>query len=59
MQPNKEVSVEKSFKVDEEDSAKPKLTEPRKVTYSPIALNLQRVNSTAGLTLAAALCACR
>uniref|UniRef100_A0A8D2ZG56 Osteoclast-stimulating factor 1 n=1 Tax=Scophthalmus maximus TaxID=52904 RepID=A0A8D2ZG56_SCOMX len=28
--PNKEVSVEKSFKVDEEDAAKPKLTETRK-----------------------------
>ncbi|XP_073349135.1 CD2-associated protein [Pagrus major] len=28
--PNKEVNVEKSFKVDEEDSAKPKLTETRK-----------------------------
>ncbi|XP_068198511.1 CD2-associated protein isoform X4 [Antennarius striatus] len=28
--PNKEVSVEKSFKIDEEDSAKPKLTETRK-----------------------------
>lgn len=32
LQPNKEVSVEKSFKIDEEDSAKPKLTETRKVT---------------------------
>ncbi|XP_028461082.1 CD2-associated protein [Perca flavescens] len=28
--PNKEVNVEKSFKVDEEDAAKPKLTETRK-----------------------------
>ncbi|XP_035860833.1 CD2-associated protein isoform X2 [Sander lucioperca] len=28
--PNKEVNVEKSFKVDEEDAAKPKLTEARK-----------------------------
>ncbi|XP_070781842.1 CD2-associated protein [Enoplosus armatus] len=28
--PNKEVSVEKSFKIDEEDAAKPKLTETRK-----------------------------
>ncbi|KAG7509344.1 CD2-associated protein isoform X1 [Solea senegalensis] len=28
--PNKEVSVEKSFKVDEEDAAKPKLTDSRK-----------------------------
>ncbi|CAJ1077614.1 CD2-associated protein isoform X2 [Xyrichtys novacula] len=28
--PNKEVNVEKSFRSDEEDSAKPKLTEPRK-----------------------------
>ncbi|XP_041661846.1 CD2-associated protein [Cheilinus undulatus] len=28
--PNKEVSVEKSFKTDEEDAAKPKLTETRK-----------------------------
>lgn len=34
MQPNKEVSVEKSFKVDEEDGkdAKPKLTDTRRVT---------------------------
>lgn len=32
LQPNKEVSVEKSFKIDEEDAAKPKLTETRKVT---------------------------
>lgn len=30
LQPNKEVSVEKTFKTDEED-AKPKLTETRKV----------------------------
>lgn len=30
LQPNKEVSVEKTFKIDEED-AKPKLTETRKV----------------------------
>uniref|UniRef100_A0A8C4GUI1 Osteoclast-stimulating factor 1 n=1 Tax=Dicentrarchus labrax TaxID=13489 RepID=A0A8C4GUI1_DICLA len=28
--PNKEVNVEKSFKIDEEDAAKPKLTETRK-----------------------------
>lgn len=31
VQPNKEVSVEKSFKIDEEDGAKPKLTETKKV----------------------------
>lgn len=30
-QPSKEVSVEKSFKVEEEEAAKPKLTETRKV----------------------------
>ncbi|XP_069559167.1 CD2-associated protein isoform X1 [Brachyistius frenatus] len=36
--PNKEVSIEKSFKIDEEDAAKPKLTETRKpstITLSP------------------------
>lgn len=32
LQPNKEVSVEKSIKTDEEDGAKPKLSETRKVT---------------------------
>lgn len=36
LQPNKEVCVEKSFKSDEEDRAKPKLTETRKVTWSTI-----------------------
>ncbi|XP_070705400.1 CD2-associated protein isoform X2 [Pempheris klunzingeri] len=34
--PNKEVSVEKSFKIDEEDSAKPKLTETRKPSTNTI-----------------------
>lgn len=34
LQPNKEVIVEKSFTIDEEDAAKPKLTETRKVTPS-------------------------
>ncbi|XP_068609718.1 CD2-associated protein [Brachionichthys hirsutus] len=33
--PNKELSVEMSFKVDEEDSAKPKLTEARKPSTNP------------------------
>lgn len=33
VQPNKEVSVEKSFKIDEEDGAKPKLTETKKVNH--------------------------
>lgn len=33
LQPNKEVSVEKSFRLSEEDSAKPKLSETRKVNY--------------------------
>lgn len=32
LQPNKEVNVEKSFRMDEEDAAKPKLTETRKVS---------------------------
>lgn len=30
-QPSKDVSVEKSFKIEEEEAAKPKLTETRKV----------------------------
>nr|XP_046228586.1 CD2-associated protein isoform X2 [Scatophagus argus] len=39
--PSKEVSVEKSFKIDEEDAAKPKLTETRKpsantLSHSPL-----------------------
>ncbi|GAA6218610.1 CD2-associated protein isoform X3 [Lates japonicus] len=34
--PNKEVSVEKSFKMDEEDAAKPKLTETRKPSTNTI-----------------------
>ncbi|XP_034755697.1 CD2-associated protein isoform X2 [Etheostoma cragini] len=34
--PNKEVNVEKSFKVDEEDAAKPKLTETRKPSTSTL-----------------------
>lgn len=32
LQPNKDVSAEKSVKTDEEDGAKPKLSETRKVT---------------------------
>lgn len=32
LQPNKEVSMEKFFKTDEEDGAKPKPLETRKVT---------------------------
>ncbi|XP_050923668.1 CD2-associated protein [Lates calcarifer] len=34
--PNKEVSVEKSFKMDEEDAAKPKLTETRKPSTNTV-----------------------
>lgn len=43
MQPNKEVSVEKSFKTDEEDGAKPKPTETRKVSRNTIINDLFRI----------------
>ncbi|XP_040919903.1 CD2-associated protein isoform X3 [Toxotes jaculatrix] len=42
--PNKEVSVEKSFKIDEEDAAKPKLAETRKPSTNtlPQSVSLQK-----------------
>ncbi|XP_042359484.1 CD2-associated protein isoform X2 [Plectropomus leopardus] len=38
--PNKEVSVEKAFKTDEEDAAKPKLTETRKPSTNTLSQSL-------------------
>nr|XP_033475612.1 CD2-associated protein isoform X1 [Epinephelus lanceolatus] len=58
--PNKEVSVEKSFKIDEEDAAKPKLTETRKpstntLSQSPSLHRLTTVSTEAKPTPTAAL----
>lgn len=43
LQPNKDVSTEKSLKADEEDGAKPKLSETRKVTQNTRLLILFRM----------------
>lgn len=56
--PNKEVNVEKSFKMDEEDAAKPKLTETRKpstntLSQSPLLHRPAVVNSEAKASPAA------
>lgn len=45
LQPNKEVSVEKSFRLSEEDSAKPKPTETRKVNYLTSCLDFHESRS--------------
>uniref|UniRef100_UPI0037E7ADD3 CD2-associated protein isoform X1 n=1 Tax=Semicossyphus pulcher TaxID=241346 RepID=UPI0037E7ADD3 len=46
--PNKEVNVEKSFKLDEEDAAKPKLTETRKPSTNTLSQSplLSKIAST-------------
>ncbi|XP_039981409.1 CD2-associated protein isoform X2 [Xiphias gladius] len=44
--PNKEANVEKSFKVDEEDAAKPKLTENRKPSTNTLSQSMSLQKST-------------
>ncbi|XP_051816630.1 CD2-associated protein [Acanthochromis polyacanthus] len=44
--PSKEVSVEKSFKIDEEDAAKPKLSETRKPSTTTLSLSPSLRKST-------------